>query len=533
MAKIMDIDFAGDGYNSPFMQMKDTLLIDGLLYNTSTLYTIPFKSIKFKAWDGDMEKLATGTADFNMITGSANYEPLVSSGRALRGRSDLMPYGGSFIVDSADSSVGYHIQPTGNLSSNSTVHKLNLDDNTITNSVSTDDPMKPVWIVGQNATKIFIMGSLITNSYYYGRVGYIDKATLEITVTGDSTRYVHMSYITESADSIYFAFTSVYNTPLYRIWKYNKTTGAYTQVATLTSPSSSQDAFMIPSQKRVIDADTDAVYQATPASSASDGFEVYKSQINKGTGTAANTQCSLDFATAGTTRAAEMVKPTTTTAGALTTETWLVSGTADDYVCFGVTENPDESAEPSGSFLIYVFMIDSTDTDLIYIGKIAPSVRVRNFFPVEDDWSKIAVVHDAGLKLYEFNNSTETYDWVQNFPANVQSVAKDKLERIWVLEETGVLSMFSATTPTRVSVTMASETYNYTGTTINTSADVSAWDVNNNRIVADVKLILEGSAEFADASQSKTIATSASAETNVAINITGSSSSRVIASVVV
>jgi len=533
MAKIMDIDFVGDGYNSPFMQMKDTLLIDGTLYNSSTLYTIPFKSVKFKAYDSDMEKLATGTADFNMITSSSNFEPLVSSGRALRGRSDLMPYGGNFIVDSADSSVGYHIQSTGILSSNTTVHKLNLDDNTITNTVSTDDPMKPVFIVGQNATKIFIMGSLTTTNYYYGRIGYIDKATLTITLNGDNTRYTHMSYITESADSIYFAFTSVYNTPVYRVWKYDKTTGGYGQAATLTSPSASQDIFMIPSQSRVIDGDTDAVYQATPANSVADGFEIYKTQINKGLGTAANTQCSLDFATAGTTRAAALVKPTSTAAGSLTMETWLVSGTSDDYVCFGVTENPDEVAEPSGSFLIYVFMIDSTDTDLIYIGKIVPNVRVRNFFPVEDDWSKIGVVHDAGLKMYEFNNSTETYDWVQDFPANVQSVVKDKLDRIWVLEETGILSMFSATTPIRVSVAMASDTYNYTGSTINTSANVSAWDIDNNRVVANVKLVLEGSAEFTDASQSKTIATSASAETSVAINITGSSSSRVVASVVV
>jgi hypothetical protein len=153
--------------------------------------------------------------------------------------------------------------------------------------------------------------------------------------------------------------------------------------------------------------------------------------------------------------------------------------------------------------------------------------------PLEEDWTKLMVVYNGGVKIYDWNASTETYDYVDSYAASVQSIMIDNAERIWILTDTKELHMFSATTPVRITVNMESETYNYTGLTINTYANVSAWDIDASRIAANVKLVLEGAAEFTDGSKSKTITTSASADTQVNINLTGSSYSRVLASVVV
>jgi len=80
---------------------------------------------------------------------------------------------------------------------------------------------------------------------------------------------------------------------------------------------------------------------------------------------------------------------------------------------------------------------------------------------------------------------------------------------------------------------MEKSSYNYQGSDISTYANVSAYNVDNDRIVANVKLVLEGSIYFTDGSQNKTITTSSSGETQVNMTIKGSSYTRVLASVVV
>jgi len=86
--------------------------------------------------------------------------------------------------------------------------------------------------------------------------------------------------------------------------------------------------------------------------------------------------------------------------------------------------------------------------------------------------------------------------------------------------------------PISVVITPASSSYNYTGTTINTSVGVSAYNISGDRIATDVKLVIDGtSMEFSGGSDSATVTTLTNADVSQNVNILSAGISDIIANI--
>jgi hypothetical protein len=521
----------------PVVQLKDDLVINRSVYDLTNLYPRPFKNMTFGSNQASAGRYITGTTDFMLHTQSAQYG-VASACYSLRGkRSGLHAYGASFMVDVDDSAVGWYVLPDGDPDSGTLyIYKINLTTKEIISTTKLAYGTYGSQILSQDSTNLYITVINNSSSYAYVTPVAFNKSDSSVDVGGNSGyRYSIPTYFTEDSSYVWFLDSGAYTTPATHYHQYDKSGGSWAQGILETTDDASRDNQAIPSQTRAVNADTDACYTVWPTTNTSNVYEIYKFQCVKSTQTLSSTQCTLDFTTtSGVSRSGDLIPFTNTGSAYTNTESWLttVSG-SDDHMCFTISEHSLYATEDSSAFKIYIFKIESTDTNLTYLGSVDPAVRIRNIMPFESDWTKIGVVYDGGIKFYSWNSSTTTYDYVDTFAASMVSVMQDQSERIWVLDDSNQLHMFSATTPVRITVTMDSATYNYTGSTINTHADVSAWDTAGDRVAIDVRLVLEGSAEFTDTSQSKTITTSASADTQVNINITGSSYSRVVANVVV
>jgi hypothetical protein len=536
MAKLANLDHKG-GYTLPVVLLKDNLVINRAVYDVNNLYPVPFKNMTLSTDTSQGAYTMTGVVDVTLATRQTD-EWLQSSCWFLRGRrSGNHVYGANFLVDNVDSDIGYYLVPYG-YGGAMYLHKVSLTSKEIINTSVYGIDCLFAYFLSQNDDYIFGVQLDVESSTSYptNRFFTIRKDSFSVSHTAYEVNYRFSSayYLTENADRVWAIWDHAYNTSQHRYIYVDKGTGSWSGSATLQSnPVAGIDCHSVPSQTRALDADTDAAYTVWPSANSTNVFEVFKYQVDKSLQTVSSTQCALDFTAAGVTRSDVLTAPTVGGIGSIIIDSWMVTGGSSDYLCFSVSEHPNSGSEIAAVFKIYIFKIETTDTNLTYIGQIDPALRIRQIMPLEEDWTKLMVVYNGGVKIYDWNASTETYDYVDSYAASVQSIMIDNAERIWILTDTKELHMFSATTPVRITVNMESETYNYTGLTINTYANVSAWDIDASRIAANVKLVLEGAAEFTDGSKSKTITTSASADTQVNINLTGSSYSRVLASVVV
>jgi hypothetical protein len=100
----------------------------------------------------------------------------------------------------------------------------------------------------------------------------------------------------------------------------------------------------------------------------------------------------------------------------------------------------------------------------------------------------------------------------------------------------GRVHLITPSVPATVSVVTAASSYNYAGSTINSTATVNAYDVNGVRLAVSVTLTVSGTSLVLVNSSSVqvttlTVTTSTSADTTVNIAIIGAGNSNIITSV--
>ena len=157
--------------------------------------------------------------------------------------------------------------------------------------------------------------------------------------------------------------------------------------------------------------------------------------------------------------------------------------------------------------------------------------RLRDIFLLEDDATKIAAVIDSGLEIYNFNETTNTYDYAQSFAISPRAIMQDSLKRVWISDDTGFRHMISPSSPSRTDVQFELLTYEYQGSDINTHFMLNAYDIDNARIGANVRVTLDGDMYFPDNSQTKVVTTSDTGDTQVDVVIKGPSFTRVLTSI--
>jgi len=519
----------------PVVELPNYMLLNGQPYDKTNLVPIPFKEINLSA--GYEQYMVGRVAWLKSNTSDGGRAPLGNI-YFTRGTPDIV--NPDVLVDNIDSNTVYILPCIGNFDTNQTqpIHKLTMNPLARVDGNSWDlDSLggsRGMFFIGQDDDWIFVAGaSGRASDYGYQRYGRVDKASLSFSNTGGSTRQSKLAYVCQDVNYYYLLHQTTYLTTTFtRLIRVDKATNVETVLSTINHDNTAYDGWYHAAQALELEADKKSAYWAQVITDAGLAFKWYRAEVDLTGGAGSQTLCTTDYS-AGGGQSSVVVKPTQTGEGITNLESWAIEGTTN-YICMLPTEHDQYSSESLATFRLYVYAIDAGDkNNLIFKNYIDTDVRAWGVFQVQDDWKKIAIVHNAGLKFYTWNAGTETYDVVQDLAYGIESVMRDANDRIWIRTSDGSVHMISATSPTRVEVTMENATYNYQGSNIATYANVSAYDIDNARIVANVQIVLEGSIYFTDNSQNKTITTSASGETQVDMVIKGSSYTRILASVVV
>lgn len=234
-----------------------------------------------------------------------------------------------------------------------------------------------------------------------------------------------------------------------------------------------------------------------------------------------------------------------------TLRTWIVHTTTDDYVYFALYETGSTTTETTSNLKMYGFKITvGTPTTLVYKETIAIGTahgHIRNVFPIKDDWTTLAVMTFSGATLYTFDD-TNGYSEGVTIPYNIASSSVstasttgafgvDMEGRIWVMDAGGIgagIRLYSPTVATTITLTFASSSYNYSGTVINSSFNLSAYNASGSRIATDVQVVFDSpNCTFSDDTTTKTITTSSGGETSTNIKITAAGQVRAVANIAV
>lgn len=182
------------------------------------------------------------------------------------------------------------------------------------------------------------------------------------------------------------------------------------------------------------------------------------------------------------------------------------------------------------------FSVNAADPRILtYHSRMTIPATPKNIVWLSDDRTVLGVFTHTAFYIYTF---TEANGWTQtaNLPFQFSAVGRDNLGRIWAVDpgpnQWGRVHLITLTVPVTIVVTPDATTYTYSGTPINANVAVRALDANGNRISTSVKLVIDGgSMLFGGNNFTTTVTTSASADVNVAVSITGGGVSNIIASV--
>jgi hypothetical protein len=210
-----------------------------------------------------------------------------------------------------------------------------------------------------------------------------------------------------------------------------------------------------------------------------------------------------------------------------------------------------DTAPSARVFLTY--LVDPTNPrNLTYHSSVTIPSTPRQAVFLNDARTLLGVITANILYIYSWNN---TNGWVLTSTINEQifNLGRDSTDRIWAtsaiggsigegrfqgsqtgLQYHGDIHVITPSIPVRITITTANSTYDYVGTTISTTANVSAYNVTNQRIATQVNLNIEGSTiTFTGGANTTTINTSTTGETSVPINIVGSGLSDIVANIVI
>ena len=182
------------------------------------------------------------------------------------------------------------------------------------------------------------------------------------------------------------------------------------------------------------------------------------------------------------------------------------------------------STLPSSYFQMYVYQLtDATGYNAQLKSVIPINYRCRGIFPLDANYQNIILVFDNMLQFMSFDNTNLTYNTSNqsNMSIGGGSFMVDNLNRIWVMENNGNLSLMTSNVPTRVAVTFASSAYNYTGTPISTTVSAAAYDQNGASQSVAITLIIESANAVFTSNGLTTIALTAPNSTGLTINAPG------------
>ena len=191
------------------------------------------------------------------------------------------------------------------------------------------------------------------------------------------------------------------------------------------------------------------------------------------------------------------------------------------------------------TFITYT-MTTGTPTAFVYHSSVIIPLTPKNIVWLNDARTTLGVFTHNYFYVYTFD-PTGVAGWTltSTLPYQFNAVGRDSYNRIWALDvgpnQMGRVHLITPSVPATVSVVTESSSYNYSGSTISSTATVNAYDVNGNRLAVSVTLTISGTSLVLVSGGNQvttlTVTTSTSADTTVNIAIIAAGSSNIITSV--
>lgn len=532
-------------------EMTDHVVMAGQVYDKSTLAAIPFNTVDINSYSKDY---LIGKTTWVRETDGA-YECM---GSAQFHGGQVGP--SSYVVDSNDSSIAYVIAPRDD-GTGMWAHKINLDNFDIIVSGETElgasadntsgyyDYPGQCQIFYQDDDYIYyIHKHRSTRRQSYAstlqptgkpHIGWISKSTMLQAGeywTNDTVQLYNVTYLGMKGTTVFLAYTAGYWHPGYwnpdndiiiRRWDTAAKTGA-----TLVDHNEGTTFLSYGISSRPFDQGSDILhnYWTTRSDNAAEGYNIYKAETDMNGETATVSGCTYDW---GSEVRASLITRHDVNDRHHKVITFTCDDGSNQYVSFLVTETPQQWDIDLDCFKVHTFLIGGDGSHLTYKSTLTPGFRIRGIIPLEDDYTKFMVIGDSHSTIYTWNDGTEAYIETSTVGIQCHAALVDSLNRLWMVDEQNNTHLLSSFSPLTITVIPENAEYNYQGSTINTYINVSAYDIDNTRIATNVRIVLEGSTYFTDDSQVKQITTSTGGETQVNIKVTGTSFTRILASVVV
>lgn len=170
---------------------------------------------------------------------------------------------------------------------------------------------------------------------------------------------------------------------------------------------------------------------------------------------------------------------------------------------------------------IYTFEIVSR-TELKFTSRLKFEGKEKNpLFIGRDNITDIYVPSDTALYYIKFNPLKEGFEIINTKPIVVTSLGLDNLGRVWAIDKTAQLHMFSETLVERVNIKFENTKLDYTGSDLNTALIVNCTNNNGKKIVFDVELSLSGNATFTDGTRKIQVKTIENEDLKIPLVING------------
>jgi hypothetical protein len=186
------------------------------------------------------------------------------------------------------------------------------------------------------------------------------------------------------------------------------------------------------------------------------------------------------------------------------------------------------------------FAVNAADRKILtYHSSVIIPETPKNIIWLDDTFTTFGVFAWNNFYIYSFNQLTG-WQLTNTLPFRFEAVGRDGLGRIWAVDagplQYGRLHLITPAIPATISVILASNSYNYSGVDIDTTALVSAFNISGGRIVTSVTLSVEGeSLKLINSSNEEVtnlvVTTSSSAATTVNVRVVGAGTSNIIASI--
>lgn len=149
-------------------------------------------------------------------------------------------------------------------------------------------------------------------------------------------------------------------------------------------------------------------------------------------------------------------------------------------------------------------------------------------YPIDVNQQRLVVLYNTFAEFMSINTTTGVWSKTATYSFPLRTITEDTAGRVWAYDTAGRIHLIYPSNALTSAFVLQNTSYSYTGSLINTWGNLDAYDVTGARVVANVQVTLTGGGlRFSDNTVVKTITTSSSASTNVALQVIGPGSTSI------